>query len=261
MSEATRDQFARQVISLVRKRFPLVKIARAPEPFSMKLNGRTSSLENLYRISLLRPAEVEHHVHRWAIEMIRAAEGTPDEGASFSDLENRVMPIVIAADADMLNEQGLAAQTVVDGLAVSYVVDGDRTIAHITVAQLARWQVDIADLHEKSMENLAKTSQELAAHVAADEAGAAGFILLQNEDGYDSSRLLLPTLHERLRQHLGSPFLAAVPTRDLLVCFREQEQTINGLMPQIQEDYRTRPNQVSNQVYMVTADGIANWRP
>jgi len=259
MAEPTRDQFARRVISLVRKRFPLVKIARASEPFAMKLNGRTSSLENLYRIALLRPDEVERHVNRWAIEMIRAAEGTPDEEAPFKSVSERVMPIVIAAEADELLSQGLAAQQIVEGLSVSYVIDGDRTIAHILLPQLDKWKIEIEELHEQAMQNLIDTSDELGAQVSTDEAGETGFILFQSEDGYDSSRLLLPELHNKLRSHLGSPFLAAVPTRDLLVCFRDRAATIAGLMPQVQDDYRTRPNQVTDRVFMITPDGIANW--
>ena len=49
MSELSREQFIEQVLQTVAAKFPLVKIARGEQPFSMKVNGHVASLENLYR--------------------------------------------------------------------------------------------------------------------------------------------------------------------------------------------------------------------
>jgi uncharacterized protein YtpQ (UPF0354 family) len=76
-------------------------------------------------------------------------------------------------------------------------------------------------------------------------------------DGYDASRLLLPTLHEKLREHLGSPFAAAVPNRDILLCFRNDDETVGRLREQIAEDYRQMPHQVTDKLLLITPDGIA----
>src|SRR5690242_11047470 len=77
MSEPTREQFVDQVITHVRTKFPLVKIARGEQSFSLVINGYPAGLENLYRISLLRPDDATHHVDRWIVELLRAAEGPP----------------------------------------------------------------------------------------------------------------------------------------------------------------------------------------
>jgi uncharacterized protein YtpQ (UPF0354 family) len=76
-------------------------------------------------------------------------------------------------------------------------------------------------------------------------------------DGYDASRILLPTLHERLREHLGSPFAAGIPNRDILLCFRNDDETVDRLKGQIAEDYRNMPHQITDRLLLVTADGIA----
>jgi uncharacterized protein YtpQ (UPF0354 family) len=76
-------------------------------------------------------------------------------------------------------------------------------------------------------------------------------------DGYDASRILLPGLHDHLREYLESPFLAAIPNRDILICFRNDGELIDRLRPQIQEDFKTMPHQVSDNVFLVTPDGIA----
>jgi len=60
-----------------------VKIARGDEPFSMRVNGNLASLENLYRMALLRPTETKRQVERWIVELLRAAEGAPDLEGGF----------------------------------------------------------------------------------------------------------------------------------------------------------------------------------
>ena len=57
--QPTREQFTDQVAEIVRGKFPLVKIGSVEGVFALKLNGHTASLENLYRITLLRPEEVQ----------------------------------------------------------------------------------------------------------------------------------------------------------------------------------------------------------
>ena len=100
-------------------------------------------------------------------------------------------------------------------------------------------------------------SESIAAHAAQDEAGQVYLILFQTMDGFDASRVLLPTLHERLREHLGSPFAAGIPNRDILLCFRNDEETVGRLKGQIAEDFRNMPHQITEKLMLVTADGIA----
>lgn len=95
MSELSREQFIDQVIAIVKARFPLVKLARADQSFSVKLNGHVAALENLYRGVVLRPDEMQHQIERWAVELIRASEGSPDADASFEELKDRVLPMVL----------------------------------------------------------------------------------------------------------------------------------------------------------------------
>ena len=269
----TRERFAQTVIERVRGRFPLVKIGRARQPFSLRMNGQVASLENLYRIAQLKPDDLQHQIERWAVELLRVSEGAPDRDASLEEVGDRLMPMVLACSepadptstaAPSVSGVGpdgqldhLVTQPLVPGLCVGYVIDGDRTIAYISQDALARWEVDVDRLHEKAMENLVARSEAMKAHAAQDETGAMNLILFQTLDGYDASRLLLPTLHERLREHLGSPFIAAIPNRDILLCFRNDEETVESLRSQIRTDFHTMPHQVTERLLLVTADGIA----
>jgi uncharacterized protein YtpQ (UPF0354 family) len=101
----------------------------------------------------------------------------------------------------------------------------------------------------------------MSAHAAQDEEGRVNLVLFQQMDGYDSSRILLPTLHDRLREHLGSPFAVAIPNRDILICFRSDPEMIQRLTRQIADDYQQMPHQVTDQLFLITADGIAPLTP
>jgi hypothetical protein len=269
MPEGTRDQFSRQVIDIVRARFPLVKIARAEQSFSLRINGHVASLENLYRMSLLRPQDVKHHVERWAVELLRAAEGTPDQDAPFEQVKDRILPmIILQSEADASTESdgradggsngaAIVSEPLVSGLQIAYAIDSDRTIAYIPQTVFSRWNMTVDDLHDVAIANLVARSESISAHAAADEDGEVNLILFQTMDGFDASRILLPTLHDRLREHLGSPFAAGIPNRDILLCFRNDEETVARLKDKIAEDYRQMPHQVTEKLLLVTPDGLA----
>ncbi len=257
MAELTREQFLDQVIAIVKGRFPLVKLARADQSFSLKLNGHVAALENLYRGVLLRPDEMQHQVERWAVELIRASEGSPDADASFDELKERILPMVLAQLPDEPGASGVFTQPLIEGLQVAYAVDNDRTINYVLKSTFARWNIPLDDLHKTAIDNLISRSEAISAHAAQDEDGTINLILFQTMDGFDASRLLLPTLHERLREHLGSPFVAGIPNRDILLCFRNDDETIDRLREQIKRDYDSMPHQVTDKLMLVTPDGIA----
>jgi hypothetical protein len=258
MAQTTREQFAQQVIEIVRAKFPLVQIARAEQPFSMRLNGQIASLENLYRITRLRPKHLREHIERWAVDIVRVAEGMPrDIEESFEDLKERILPMLLTGSSLDPDVKVIVNQPLVAGLRVGYAVDAEKTISYVSTPALDRWQVSIDDLHQIAVNNLVARSEAINAHAAQDEEGDIYLILFQTLDGYDASRLLLPTLHERLREHLGSPFAAAVPNRDILLCFRNEDDTVDKLRDQVQKDFRRMPHQVTDKLLLITPDGIA----
>ena len=253
--ELSREQFIEQVLQCVHEKFPLVKIARGAEPFSMIVNGHLASLENVYRLAILQPQDTRHHIERWVVELIRASEGSPDRTGSFDELRDRILPMIVA-DGEQ-DRPSMVTQPLIEGLAVAYAIDSDRTIAYIPEPQFAHWKIDRDTLHEAAIENLVKRSESMSAHAAQDEEGKINLILFQTMDGYDASRVLLPNLHEKLREHLGSPFVAAIPNRDILLCFRNDDETVERLREQIETDHRRMPHGVTERLLLVTPDGIA----
>ena len=257
MAAISREQFVEQVLKLVPEKFPLVKLARAEDPFSLSVNGLQVSLEDLYRLTVLQPDDIRRHVDRWVVELLRAGEGTPDRTGSFEQLRERIFPMILSeGTAD--GRADAVSQPLVDGLRVAYAIDSDRTIAYILRSQFDEWEISTDDLHSAALDNLVSRSETMVASAAQDpDDGKISLILFQTGDGYDASRLLLPTLHDRLREYLGSPFAAAIPTRDLLLCFRNDAETLARVKEQVADDFRRMPHQVTDRLLLVTPDGIA----
>ena len=257
MSIPPREEFSALVMQLVKGKFPLVKIAGVKEGFAVTVNGNLASLENLYRMATLRPEELQQQVNRWVVELLRAGEGTHDQEGTFEELKDRILPLVLSSEISQSRGPMVVTQPLVDGLIVAYAIDSDRTISYLARPHFTSWNITMDQLHETAMENLVQRSESMSAHAAQDDDGRVNLILFQQMDGYDASRLLLPTLHERLREHLGSPFAAAIPNRDILICFRDEPDMRERLRTQIDEDYRSMPHQVTDKLFLVTADGIA----
>ena len=257
MSSLTREQFIEEVLRIIPAKFPLVKIMRGDEPFSMRVNGRVEPLESLYRTVVLDPQDIRQHVERWVVELLRAAEAIPRGAGGFEDLKERIFPLLLSDQLASTVHRETLTQPVVPGLRVAYGIDSDRSIAYIPRIQFELWNMPLDDLHETAIDNLVGRSQAMHAQVAQDESGEIDLIIFQSGDGYDASRILLPTLHDRLREHIDSPFVAAVPNRDILLCFRNGSETVERVKSQVEEDYQRMPHQVSDKLYLITADGIA----
>lgn len=258
MSDITREQFVQRLIQQIHAQFPLVRIARAPQqPFSVLVNGHLASLENLYRLTVLNPEEMYHNVERWMVEMLRASEGHPDHAGSFQQLKDRIMPVVTVPHPGDVHTATMVSQPFVADLLIAYAIDQERTIDYIPQSHFASWHMNVDQLHETALANLIARSEQLPAHAAQDEDGKISLIIFQTMDGYDATRILLPNLHDRLREHLGSPFAAAIPNRDILLCLRSDDATLTHFRQQVRQDYRSMPHQITDRLFLVTPDGVA----
>jgi len=249
-----RQQFVERVLQIARTRFPLEKIDLAEHPFALSINGHVASLENLFRLTQLKPDELQRQAERWVVELLRAAD-SPDVTASFDEVRDRVLPMILQDNGSVVS--GAFNRPLVTGLAVAYAVDHDRTIAYVSPTRFQKWGMDPDELHELALSNLSERSGEINAHAAQDESGHVNLMLFQTLDGYDASRILLPSLHDRLREYLGSPFAAAIPNRDILLCFRDETDMVEKMRPQVAADFQRMPHQITDRLLLVTLDGIA----
>jgi uncharacterized protein YtpQ (UPF0354 family) len=187
------------------------------------------------------------------------------EGDSVSSLalplsvaKPRIMPrIQPEAIFEHLDREQVAHVPYVNGTVVIFVIDMPQMTVSITVEQLIRWGLQSDDLDEIARENLARYNPELDIQfVDSAEGGRAAIVAAQ--DGYDAARLLLGSLHERLAPELHGDFYVATPARDMFLALSTTpEEFVGRILKRIQLDYRRMPYPITDQLFVVTRDGVA----
>jgi hypothetical protein len=253
----TRENFLDLVLAIVHERFPLVRAEKDTAGFSLSIEGNAASMENLYRTAAADPESCRVRIERWITELVRVAEGQPLDRAGFEEVRDRVVPMVLPQAGDVEDQARMVRQSLLPGLDVAYAIDSARILAYIPPATFDRWHITLDLLHETALENLTRCSNEIAAHAGQDETGQVNIVCIQTMDGHDASRILLPGLNQRLRPHLASPFVAAVPNRDILVCFRNDADLVTQMRLQVSAGHRTMPHPISERLFLVTPDGLA----
>src|SRR5258706_2075257 len=122
MSIPPREEFRALVMKLVKGMSALVKILPAKDGFAVSVNGNLASLESLYRMASLRPDDVQQHVNRWVVELLRAAEGTHDQEGSYEELKPRILPLVLSSEGAQSRGPSVVTQPFVEGLIVAYAI-------------------------------------------------------------------------------------------------------------------------------------------
>ena len=106
-------------------------------------------------------------------------------------------------------------------------------------------------------ENLDRYQPELKLQfVEARNGGRAAIFNVQ--DGYDAARLLLDSLWKRLAPEFKGNFYVAAPARDLFLAIScSPDQFVEKLQARILDDYKRMPYPISQDLFLVTQDGVA----
>ena len=151
--------------------------------------------------------------------------------------------------------QGQAAGKI--GISTEFYARLERGHALPSIHTLAK----IADALEVSVdisrENLERYSPDLQIQLVDSSEGGRAAILAR-QDGYDAARLLLGSLHERLAPELGGDFLVAAPARDMFLALtHDPDDFVERLRKRVHMDYRRLPYPITDELFLVTRDGVA----
>jgi len=255
------EEFLAAAAEVARRLYPDAEIDKGEE-FSLTLDGQVVFLENVYRKAAAEPDRCAELLEAFLLRVPDAAN-VSTETPPWEQVRERIMPQIFPRTkvAPLDGKIPLTTQEFVNDTVIVYVIDEQDAYRSIRGQDLAAWDVDLESLHRQALENLTDRSTGMQVQAIPDEGGNIIATIFQQGDAYDSSRLLLPTLHENLRPVLGSPFLAGIPNRDFLICFRaEASELRDRLSAQIASDFGKMPYPITDQLFLVTADGVAAWR-
>jgi hypothetical protein len=248
-------RFTEMVVSLARSWFPETSVAVIDEAH-VQFGTQNVSLAGLHRRYLASPDELSTQVRAFLTAVLVDAPASVLVG-TWAGAAKRVLPVLLRDDRG-----DAARQEWINGLSIGYVLEarsdnGDASERLITGDDLARWKVDLDEVHERAIRNLVGFSHEHT--MEGGKSAGYTMLCLSSADRHNAARVLLPELHRKLRVHLGNTFYAAIPTRQVLVAFSsDDEDVLSRVREEVAQDYsRAGSEGVSPRLFLVTPDGIA----
>ena len=118
----------------------------------------------------------------------------------------------------------------------------------------------IADsLHNEALQNLRMqmSSEDYEMHGFAD----GTFITCNTQDGYASSRVLLPELMQKWDKRIPGRMLLGIPNRDFLIAFSDRNPQQNNFIRQIRLDARKQDNALSPNLFVWQDNRVQLFQP
>lgn len=126
---------------------------------------------------------------------------------------------------------------------------------YVDACELEAWGATPDLVLDAARSNLARKSE--AARLLRVDAAEGTLVVARTGDGLDSSRLLLPGLHELLANELGEPFAAAVPHRDaLFACSLRSRASVRLLRERARLEASRATHAITAQLVRVGRRGV-----
>ncbi|MBI1369288.1 MAG: DUF1444 family protein [Planctomycetes bacterium] len=229
-------------------------------PLEMTVDDRVVGLEDLYRAFLKDDSKVHEMIAEF-VEAVRNVQMLEETPLPLEVVRTKVMPRIHGYGVFRSTRPELIAhQPYINDTVILYMVELNGAATPVTTEQLIRWGIGLDDLDAMARTNLAGYRPNLELQLFQGAEGAAA--LFNTGDGYDASRLLLDRLYPQLAPEFGGNFLVAIPARDIFIAFpKEPDNFVHRLQQRIDDDYRSMPYPITNDLFLVTLDGVADWKP
>jgi hypothetical protein len=250
------EAFGEQVLFILKRQFPERTVTLAG-PMDVVIDGRHLGLDNLFRMVLRDPDNGVEIVENYLEKLI---EGDTVSGAPlpFAIARQRIMPRIQPVSIfKHLDREQVAHVDFVNGTVVVFVIDLPQMTVSITTEQMMKWGVTADDLEQIARENLGRYAPDLSIQIIDSKEGGRAAIV-SRQDGYDAARLLLNRLYEKLAPELKGDFYVATPARDTFLAMTcDPPQFVDRLRSRVDADYRRLPYPITNNLFVVTRDGVA----
>ena len=204
-------------------------------------------LHNIYRRALGEPGDWPAEIENF----VRKLEGASLEKEALErDVESRILPTLRNRDRKAAVDASRYVElAIVDDLVLAFALDHLRSMAFLTEAQAARFGLDAATLRRTALANLG------ARNFGFQVDAARGVVTVQENDGYDAARVLLPGFAAAVADILGPEVHIALPHRDLLVAYDRRSPHVASVLAEVTALCRSKPYALSPRPYRLLASG------
>jgi hypothetical protein len=190
-----------------------------------------------------------------------SAEQDPHAGSSprWEHARPRLLPRLVgqkffASVQERAASMPLCAYAIAADVHVCFVLREPGRARYVRSDEATRWKQSRAQLLRAALNNLARQSKRARMHCVDGAEGS--LVMASSGDGLDSSRLLLPGLHDVLAPALGSPFVAAIPHRDALyACPLGSPDALRALRARAHDEAARAPHAITAELLLVEPGG------
>jgi uncharacterized protein YtpQ (UPF0354 family) len=258
--DLTPKQLQKESLAILKKAHPERTFSAGREEDMIRMGKAELGLDNLYDklcSESLTPSERAKQIQRHfenILAMVDEHEAQqPKTWAEAKELVNLqlaaqsyLQPLIASAE--------LIHRPFTEGILIAVVLDKADGYGYVRREDREQWQVSEAELFDQAQKNLERSAREITLH---EGRSSDKLLAIQENDGYDAARILVPSVRKHAAELLGEPFYVGIPYRDFIVMWSTanspefHQSTRNTLT----SDFATQPYSISADVFEVWADG------
>jgi hypothetical protein len=255
----TIDEFRGRVMEILAAEYPGFRPTQEGQ-WAIQLTNEagepvgTVGLENLYRDCLLRSESAGAIIREYLDQLVESLQEVGDYD-DFQRLRGRLLPMLKPEDW-IESLPNLASTEFAPGVRLCFAIDSPTRVAYVTSEMLERWDVPLERVQEIAQDNLARKGPVEMMTLRDDDQSVIALIV-NVQDGYDATRLALPSVREAFAEELGDEYLVGIPNRDFLIAFAERDsQTRDGIIRHVKHDFQRMNHPITATIYRAGPDRL-----
>ncbi len=252
------DVFQRRALELARKHFPLLN-SRISASFTLRLGESEVSLSSMYRLYLQQTDSFRQIVLPGLTSMVRMQElGSRFQNPCFNDVQHQILPVIVRDSTSGPEDRILLPWLA--NLSIGFVIDEEDTYRFVTHRLANVWKTDQEQLYEIGIANLDQQVRNSPPRFTLGDL-TDEFPVLEpvSRSPYNSSLILLPSVRDLIRTHLGQQVIVSLPSRDCFSVISSRDQGSLTALRQRQNSGQLQSveERLTDQLLLLSADGVS----
>jgi hypothetical protein len=209
-------------------------------------------LANIYRSYLLR-----HDLDEVAAQLDLRTQGPSGgqwQGRSWEEIRDRLR--VVLRRKDTIAGLDIVSIPMHGGLVACPVLDSKEQITFIPNREASRWGLGPGAILTRAVATLDAESSVNLIELRDSKTDALKGFRIAADDGYDSGRLLCPSLRMALEDALGEGLLVAMPAARSVLVLRDSLESRKLLSDTASSNYQSRARPLSEDLWLWTEAGL-----
>lgn len=258
--DLTPRQLQKESLAILKKEYPDRNFSAGAEEDLIRMDKAELGLDNLYNKlcseSLSRKERAKHIQRHFANIVAMVKEHEAKQPKTWADAREMVY-LQLAPQSylqPLIANTQLIHRPFTEDIFVAVVLDAGDGYGYVRREDSEKWQVSEAELFDQAQQNLERSAREITLH---EGRSTDKLLAIQENDGYDAARILVPSVRKHAAELLGEPFLLGIPHRDFIVMWStaNSPEFHRSTRDTLASDFATQPYSISGDVFEVWADG------